>query len=168
MPPDPESLPFYIFIFVSSIGTIRYRHKPAVDHEMLTESFIVSTESLEKSNNANSVKDVGIHHYDFQPLPARKSSYKKSSTKQNCLAVTTTHIFAAQAEKSIVHVYEREKGTQEAVVPFPERICSIALSRHGDSASTLVLGTEGGRVILWEVMQFPKKISMVQTVDASK
>lgn len=124
---------------------------------MLTESFIVSTESPQKSNNANSSKDVGIHYYDFQPLPARKASYKKSSTKPSCIAVTTTHIFAAQAEKSVVHVYEREKNTQEAVVPFPERIRSIALSGDINGASTLVLGTEGGRVILWEVMRFLKE-----------
>ena len=119
-----------------------------VDNKMLTESFVASTSSLEKSNKA---KDIGIYHYDFQPLPTLKSTFKKSSTKPNCLAISTTHVFAAQAEKSVVHVYDREKAIQEAVVPFPERIRSIALSGDVDGAPTLILGTEGGRVILWEV-----------------
>lgn len=36
-------------------------------------------------------------------------------------------------------------------MPFPDKIHSIALAGESDGAGTLVLGTEGGRVILWEV-----------------
>ena len=116
---------------------------------MLKESFIVTTSAPEKSNHTN--KDLGIHLYDFQPLPALTSSFKKSSAQPNCIAVSASHIFAAQADKAVVHVYSRDNGNQEAVVPFPERIHSIALAGDADGAGVLVLGTEGGRVILWEV-----------------
>lgn len=58
------------------------------------------------------------------------------------------HVFAAQAGTAVVHVYSREKGgNQEATAHFPDRISSIALA-GGD---ILVLGTEGGRLFLWEV-----------------
>ena len=70
---------------------------------------------------------------------------RSSTDKNNSLSV-----FADQSEKAKLHVYSREKGNQEATVPFPERIRSIAVagSKNGD---IVVLGTEGGRLILWEV-----------------
>lgn len=115
---------------------------------MLTESFIAAT--LNPKTPSNTVA-TGIHLHDFQPIPALKSTFKKSSTNPNCLAVGPSHIFAAQADKAVVHVYSRERNNQEAVIPFPERIHSIALAGELDGAGTLILGTEGGRVILWEV-----------------
>lgn len=115
---------------------------------MLTESFIASTLNPEKPSN-NVI--AGVHCYDLQPLPGLKSTFKKSSTNTNCLAVSPTHVFAAQADKAVIHVYSRERNNQEAVVPFPEKIHSIALAGESDGAEMLVLGTEGGRVILWEV-----------------
>ena len=115
---------------------------------MLTESFITST--LNPENPSNSII-AGIHLYDFQPLSALKFTYKKSLTNANCLAVSQSHIFAAQADKAVVHVYSRERNNQEAVVPFPEKIHSLALAGGSDGGGTLTLGTEGGRVILWEV-----------------
>ncbi|KAL8762554.1 MAG: hypothetical protein Q9184_001462 [Pyrenodesmia sp. 2 TL-2023] len=71
---------------------------------MLTESFIISTRSLEKRTNATTAKDLGIHVYEYQPNPSLKSSFKKSSVQPNCLAVNATHIFAAQADKSVIHL----------------------------------------------------------------
>lgn len=115
---------------------------------MLTESFIASTLNLEKLSNS---VIPGVHIYDFQPLPALKSTFKKSSTSTNCLAVSPSHVFAAQADKAVIHVYSRERKNQEAIVPFPEKIQSIVLSGESDGSGTLILGTEGGRVILWEV-----------------
>lgn len=116
---------------------------------MISESFIAATLSSAKTTTAT-LRDVGICVHEFQPAPQLRSTFKKSSTTPNCLAVSPSHIFAAQAEKAVVHVYSREKGNQEALVPFPERIRSIAVvgAKHGD---VLVLGTEGGRLILWEV-----------------
>ena len=115
---------------------------------MLTESFIASTLNPEKASNSVT---AGVHYYDFQPLPALRSSFKKSSTNTSCLAVSPSHIFAAQADKAVIHVYSRERNNQEAIVPFPEKILSIVLAGESDGAGTLILGTEGGRVILWEV-----------------
>lgn len=84
------------------------------------------------------------------PTRCRSCDLNFTLTAGNGLAVSPTHIFSAQAEKAVVHVYSREKGNQEALVPFPERIRSIAVAgaKYGD---VLVLGTEGGRLILWEV-----------------
>ncbi|KAL8821886.1 MAG: hypothetical protein Q9191_007226, partial [Dirinaria sp. TL-2023a] len=88
----------------------------------------------------------------YQPHPSPTHSFKKSSTHPNCLAVSSTHIFAAQAEKAVVHVYSREHGNQEAVVPFPEKIRSIALAGdYDEGAGCLVLGAEGGRILVWEL-----------------
>lgn len=119
---------------------------------MLTESFISATLISEKTKTKTKLnKDASIHHYDFQPLQALKGSFKKSSAQQNCLAVSASHVFAAQSDKSVIHVYSRDRGSQEAVVPFHDRIRSIALAADADGAGVLVLGTEGGGVILWEV-----------------
>ncbi|KAJ5766869.1 uncharacterized protein N7511_004485 [Penicillium nucicola] len=115
---------------------------------MLSESFVASVLSSAKSPTA-SLRDVGICVHELQPTSILRSTFKKSSTAPNCLAVSPSHIFTAQADKAVVHVYSREKGNQEAIVPFPERIRSIAVAggKYGD---VLVLGTEGGRLILWE------------------
>lgn len=122
---------------------------------MLTENFIASTRSIEKKAQATTAKDIGIHLHEFQPIRSLRSSFKKSSTQPNCLAVNATHIFTAQADKSVVHVYSRERGNQEAVVPFQEKITCLALAGPYHGAGTLVLGTEGGRLILWEVRTSP-------------
>ena len=129
---------------------------------MLSESFVASTLSSAKTPTAT-LRDVGICLQEFQPSPQLRSTFKKSSTTTNCLAVSPSHIFSAQADKAVVHVYSREKGNQEALVPFPERIRSIAVAgaKYGD---VLVLGTEGGRLILWEVGQLfahLKQIGMI-------
>ena len=115
---------------------------------MLTESFIASTLNSEKPSTSVT---PGVHLYEFQPLPALKSTFKKSSTNTNCLAISPSHVFAAQADKAVIHVYSRERNNHEAVVPFPEKIQSLVIVGESDGAGTLVLGTESGRVILWEV-----------------
>lgn len=114
---------------------------------MLSEGLITSIRAQPKSANTAIAKDVGIYLHELHPTHTIKSSFKKSSTPVNCLVDTSTHIFAAQADKAVVHVYSRERGNQEALVSFPERIHSLALVGDG----TLVLGTAEGRIILWEV-----------------
>ncbi|KAL3466753.1 WD40-repeat-containing domain protein [Aspergillus heterothallicus] len=116
---------------------------------MLSECFIASTLASTKTPASASLRDVGICLHELQPSTTLRSTFKKSSTASNCLAVSASHIFAAQSEKATVHVYSREKGNQEATIPFHERIRSIAVagSKNGD---IVVLGTEGGRLILWE------------------
>jgi pre-rRNA-processing protein IPI3 len=116
---------------------------------MLSESLVAATLSSAKTPTAT-LRDVGICVQEFLPSSQLRSTFKKSSTNSNCLGVSPSHIFAAQAEKAVVHVYSREKGNQEALVPFPQRIHSLAVGggKYGD---VLVLGTEGGGLILWEV-----------------
>ncbi|KAJ4989855.1 WD domain-containing protein [Stagonosporopsis vannaccii] len=114
---------------------------------MLTEQFLAAISGSTKPNTGVT-KDQGIFIHEFQPLAAQRHVFKKSATAQNGIAVSSTHIFAAQTEKAIVHVYSREKGNQEAIVPFPERIHSIALAAQD---TVLLLGAESGRVLAWEI-----------------
>ena len=115
---------------------------------MLTESFIAATLTPEKkANSANH----GIHVHNLQPLPKPRSTFKNSSSNSNCVAASRTYIFAAQSNGAVVSVFSRDHGNQEATVPFPERIHSLALAGQQDGAGILVLGTEGGRLIIWEV-----------------
>jgi pre-rRNA-processing protein IPI3 len=114
---------------------------------MLSEEFITAIKAQPRSANTAIAKDVGIYHHTLHPAPSIKSSYKKSSSPVNGLAVNSTHIFAAQADKAVVHVYSRERGNQEALISFPERLHALMLVGDG----VLVLGTTEGRVILWEV-----------------
>ncbi|KAG9240734.1 WD repeat protein-like protein [Calycina marina] len=111
---------------------------------MLSETFISSIRAQPKSAIA---KDVGIYFHELDPAPKIKSSFKKSSTPVNALAANPTHIFAAQADKAVVHVYSRERGNQEALISFPERIHCLTLIED----VILVLGTAEGRLIFWEV-----------------
>lgn len=117
---------------------------------MLSESFVASVLASSKTPAISTLKDVGICIHELQPASALRATFKKSSTAPNGLAVTPTHVFAAQADKAVVHVYSRIRGNQEATVPFPERIRSAAVA-GGPNGEVLVLGTEGGRLILWEV-----------------
>ncbi|CZR58557.1 related to WD-repeat protein CRB3 [Phialocephala subalpina] len=114
---------------------------------MLSEPFLTSIRAQPKTANTAIAKDIGIYLHELHPTPTIKSSFKKSSTPVNALAASSTHIFAAQADKAVVHVYSRERGNQEALISFPERIHSLTLV--GDTV--LALGTAEGRVILWEV-----------------
>ncbi|KAH7073403.1 WD40-repeat-containing domain protein [Paraphoma chrysanthemicola] len=114
---------------------------------MLTEQFVAAI-AVSTKPNTGVTKDAGIFIHEFQPLTAQRHVFKKSATAPNGIAVSSSHIFAAQADKAIVHVYSREKGNQEAIVPFPERIHSIALAAQD---AVLLLGTESGRVLAWEI-----------------
>ncbi|CZT15041.1 related to ribosomal assembly complex component Ipi3 [Ramularia collo-cygni] len=114
---------------------------------MLTEHFIASIGVPAKAPGPNVPKDAAIFLHEFQPLSAQRSLYKKSATLPNCLAVSESHVFAAQADKAVVHVYNREKGNHEATVPFTERIGSITLACDD---TVLIIGTVEGRIFLWE------------------
>ncbi|EED13869.1 ribosomal assembly complex component Ipi3, putative [Talaromyces stipitatus ATCC 10500] len=116
---------------------------------MLSVTLIASLLGSSKTQTSSTLRDAGICVQDLLPTSALRATFKKSSTPPNGLAVTSTHIFAAQIDKSVVHVYSRLKGNQEATVPFPERIRSLAVA-GGHNGEILILGTEGGRLILWE------------------
>ena len=121
---------------------------------MLTEQFVAAISASTKPNTGVT-KDAGLFVHEYQPLAAQRHVFKNSATAPNGIAVSSSHIFAAQSDKAIVHVYSREKGNQEAIVPFPERIHSIALAAED---TVLLLGTESGRVLAWEVSHGPAVI----------
>lgn len=131
---------------------------------MLAEHFIASIGTPAKAPNASVTKDAGVFVYELQPLAGQRSFFKKSATKEQCLAVSETHIFAAQAEKAVINVYNREKGNQEATIPFNERITCIVLAAE---ESLLILGTESGRILLWEVMKLLLRAFLHKTYDSS-
>ena len=118
---------------------------------MLVESYVASIASPEKAVANSAHKDAGIFVLQLQPVVGLTTTFKKSSTRPNCLAINSTHIFAAQTGKAVVHVYNRAKGNQEALIPFADRLSSIDLIGSSCESGVLALGTENGRVILWEV-----------------
>ncbi|KAI0551419.1 WD40-repeat-containing domain protein [Xylaria curta] len=113
---------------------------------MLTESYFVSVSGPLLANNTAIPKDAGIYEHTLHPTHAISTILKKSSAPSGGLALSDTHVFAAQQDKSTVHVYARPKGNQEAVVNFPERIRSVALGHD-----VLFLGTQEGRIVVWEL-----------------
>ncbi|KAK4673782.1 Pre-rRNA-processing protein ipi3 [Podospora pseudopauciseta] len=112
---------------------------------MLSEAFVSAICGPPLSSNTAISKDIGIYTHTLSPAYSIKSTFKKSSVPVNCLAVSETHVFAAQEGKAYVHVYARLRGNQEAFVAFPERIRCVTLS--GD---VLIMGTAEGRLMLWE------------------
>jgi len=117
---------------------------------MLTETVVYSTSAPPTATSTNNalLKDAGVFVQTYHPNPQLVTTFKKSRTNPNCLAYSSTHIFAAQASSSTVHVYNIEKGNQESTIPFRVRITSIALCC---ADSVLSLGTAEGAVILWEL-----------------
>ncbi|KAI7097924.1 WD40 repeat-like protein, partial [Hortaea werneckii] len=114
---------------------------------MLAEHIIASIGVPEKVVPSNVAKDAAIFVHEAQPIQQPKAVFKKSATPPHCLAVSSTHIFAAQTGKAVVHVYSREKGNQEATIPFTERITCLTLACE---ETVLILGTAEGRCFLWE------------------
>jgi pre-rRNA-processing protein IPI3 len=115
---------------------------------MLSEHIVTSTGAPFKATGTSIAKDAAIFVHEYQPSGVQQAMFKKSATPQNCLAVSSTHIFAAQTGKAVVHVYNREKGNHEATIPFTERINCLTLACDD---AVLVLGTAEGRIFLWEV-----------------
>ncbi|KAK0628186.1 WD40-repeat-containing domain protein [Bombardia bombarda] len=135
---------------------------------MLSEEFVSAICGPPLSSNTAIAKDVGIYCHTLSPTYSVKSQFKKSSVPVNCLAVSETHVFAAQHEKAYVHVYSKLRGNQEAFVAFPERIRCLTLA--GD---VLILGTTEGRIMLWEtctgrlVSTPPRHVQAVSCVVAT-
>lgn len=114
---------------------------------MLSEGFVTAIHAQQRTANTAIAKDIGIHVHTLHPTHSVKSAFKKSSAPRNGLAINSTHIFAAQIDKAVIHVYSRDRANQEALISFPERIHSLAMAGEG----VLVLGTAEGSIILWEV-----------------
>lgn len=113
---------------------------------MLSEDFFSTVCGPPIAANTAVSKDIGIYSQTLTPSYQVKASFKKSSCPRHGLAISDTHVFAAQDQKAHVHVYSRARGNQEALVSFTERIRSLALA-----GNVLIVGTTEGRLILWEV-----------------
>ncbi|EGX93060.1 WD domain containing protein [Cordyceps militaris CM01] len=114
---------------------------------MLTEELVSAIGGPLLAANTSVPKDVGIYTHTVAPAWRLKASFKKSSVGPRCLAVSDNHVFAAQDQKAHVHVYSRQRGNQESLVSFQERIRSLALA-----GNVLLLGTAEGRLMLWEAV----------------
>lgn len=134
-------LPTWIFFLICSFLSLRFN--------MVAEEFFSSVYGPPLTSNTAIAKDVGIYAHSLWPTFAAKATFRKSTTPPHCLAVSESHIFAAQHEKAYVHVYSRLRGGQEAFVAFPERIRCLTLV-----GNVLVAGTVEGRIMLWEVCLF--------------
>ena len=138
---------FHFENFLLSVCDLHLRTTKSTNRKMLTEHFIASIGVPTKAPGTNVAKDAAIFLHEFQPLSQQRAVFKKSATSPNGLAISESHVFAAQADKGVVHVYNRQKGNQEATVPYPEKISSITLACED---TVLVLGTVEGRIFLWE------------------
>jgi pre-rRNA-processing protein IPI3 len=132
---------------------------------MLSEQILASI-SISTANNGQSasglaippIKDAAIFQLSTDPYSRNVPRiYKSSITNENALAFNQSHIFAAQADKSAIHVYNIEKGNQELIIPLPEKISSITTAGH--NGEYLIIGSESGNVFVWEV----QTISMSST-----
>jgi pre-rRNA-processing protein IPI3 len=124
---------------------------------MLSEFFLASTSGATAVNSQSPtgtiiapVKDAGIFRLAADTNSRNPPNILKASvTAQNSLASSRTHVFAAQATKAAMHVYNIEKNNQEAIVPLPEKITAISLTSQG--GEHLILGSESGNIFVWEV-----------------
>ncbi|EEY16080.1 WD repeat-containing protein [Verticillium alfalfae VaMs.102] len=130
---------------ISSPNTLRHIYSDQHIPVMLSEEFFSAVCGPPIAANTAISKDVGLHCHTLTPSYAVKSNYKKSAAPTNCLAISPSHVFAAQNEKSQIHVYSKARGTQEVTVTLGERIRSLALI--GD---VLAVGTVDGSLMLWE------------------
>lgn len=117
---------------------------------MVAEEFFSAVYGPPLSSNTAIAKDVGIYNHSIWPTFAPKATFRKTAAPPHCLAVSETHVFAAQHEKAYVHVYSRLRGNQEAFVALPDKIRCVALA-----GLVLVVGTVEGRIMLWEVSSSP-------------
>lgn len=115
---------------------------------MLTEQVVIGTHKPSPDNSSVAASEASIAIFDLHTY-SQTASFKRSSTAKNCLAVTPSHLFAAQSDKAIINVYNRAKQNLESTVPFQEKFTVIEAS--GGPGAFVAGGTESGRLTIWEV-----------------
>ena len=80
---------------------------------MLTEKYFAAVSGPPIANNTAINKDVGIYEHTLHPSHSTTATFKKSSVPCNSLAFSDSHVFAAQDDKSTVHIYSRVKGNTQ-------------------------------------------------------
>ncbi|KAK6496388.1 Pre-rRNA-processing protein ipi3 [Arthrobotrys musiformis] len=111
----------------------------------LTELLAVSS-NPPASSGASSSPEAYISLHDLH-TSTQTSTFKKSCTPSNALAVSPSHIFAAQCDKSVLNVYNRNKNSLETTVPLPEQLTAVVCSSNG---GIVAMGTGSGRMNIWE------------------
>lgn len=136
---------------------------------MLTELYVIATgptpPSVAGAQSASREAPLGI--YRLQPSFTSRATFKKSAASHNAVALSHDHVFAAQSHKSVVHVYSRDTSALEAIVPFAEVVRAIAICNHENGGGYLVVGTESGRLIVWETIsgrQITPPLSHIQAI----
>lgn len=113
---------------------------------MLNEQVVISTFRPTPDTSSAAATEPAISVYDLHTF-SQTAVFKRSTTAKNCLAITDSHLFAAQSDKAVVNIYNREKGNLETTVPFKEKFTVL----EAGSKEIIAGGTEDGRLILWEV-----------------
>ncbi|KAF3917242.1 hypothetical protein AA313_de0200494 [Arthrobotrys entomopaga] len=96
---------------------------------------------------ASSSPEAYISFHDVHSFSQSGGVLKKSSCPPHCLAISPSHVFAAQSDKSTLNVYNRSKGSLETTIPLPEQLTAVACSHNG---GVVAMGTSSGRVNIWE------------------
>ncbi|KAF3214536.1 Pre-rRNA-processing protein ipi3 [Orbilia oligospora] len=112
----------------------------------LTELVAISSHPP-SSSGASASPEAYISLHDLHSF-TQTSTFKKSCTPSNSLAISPTHIFAAQSDKTVLNVYNRTKNSLETTVPLPEQLTAVTCSSNG---GIVAMGTASGRVNIWEV-----------------
>ncbi|PWW76795.1 WD40 repeat-like protein [Tuber magnatum] len=112
---------------------------------MLNEHVVISTFRSAPDTSSVATAEPAIAIYDLHTL-SQIAVFKRSTAAQNCLAITDSHLFAAQCDKAVVNVYSREKGNLETTVPFKEKFTVL----EAGGKEIVAGGTEDGRLMLWE------------------
>ncbi|RPA94730.1 WD40 repeat-like protein [Choiromyces venosus 120613-1] len=112
---------------------------------MLNEQVVISTFRPIPDASSVATAEPTIAFYDLHTF-SQTAVFKRSTTAKNCLAITDSHLFAAQSDKAVVNIYSREKGNLEATVPFKEKFTVL----EAGSKEIVAGGTEDGRLVLWE------------------
>ncbi|KAF3188703.1 Pre-rRNA-processing protein ipi3 [Orbilia oligospora] len=111
----------------------------------LTELVAISSHPP-SSSGASASPEAYISIHDLHSF-TQTSTFKKSCTPSNSLAISPTHIFAAQSDKTVLNVYNRTKNSLETTVPLPEQLTAVTCSSNG---GIVAMGTASGRVNIWE------------------
>ncbi|KAF3263550.1 Pre-rRNA-processing protein ipi3 [Orbilia oligospora] len=111
----------------------------------LTELVAISSHPP-SSSGASASPEAYISLHDLHSF-TQTSTFKKSCTPSNSLAISPTHIFAAQSDKTVLNVYNRTKNSLETTVPLPEQLTAVTCSSNG---GIVAMGTASGRVNIWE------------------
>ncbi|KAI9889519.1 MAG: Pre-rRNA-processing protein ipi3 [Vezdaea aestivalis] len=124
--------------------------------QKLTELIATATSgpaSVKPGSSSTSLKGATIQILSVHNASHARETFKNCCAVPGGLAVSSSHVFAAQKDKAVVHVYSRSKRNQETLAILPERVtCLTFVGEEADGGvGVLIVGTEEGRIVLWQV-----------------